>query len=83
MIIAINRNSSPNSTNQDSDVCPRDFGSHGNHMTMTLLETMRNTITRSNVSNLTVESVLQITFDQAIICPPTVNNQCSQPMSKR
>ena len=47
-----NRNSSPNSTNQDSDIRPCDFGSHGNHMIMTSLETMTNTITSSNVSKI-------------------------------
>ena len=38
VIVDFNRNSSPNSTNQDSDVRPRYFKSHGNHMIMTSLE---------------------------------------------
>ena len=43
---------------------PRDFGSNGNHMIMTSLETMTNAITNSNVSKITAAITLQIMFQK-------------------
>ena len=40
------------------------FGSHGNHMIMTSLETITNAITNSNALKITAAITLQITFEK-------------------